>query len=725
MIRSEGQQWITDFRKKWVTLYFFRVLTFSLAIALILVSLLTYLTLGSFWTVVPIFLVVFTICSFTYPFWRINNEDISRYLNANFTDLQESSGLLLKPEDELSGLERMQRNKVNELLAEIKIPVTPFKKLGTALAALLLAIVLSLVIGNLHKKNNDNKMYPSVAAGQPVVHERILPQISRIAIYIDPPAYTRVQSRTQSQFSVKAEAGSSVIWNLSTNTTIKKINLIFNDREIVPLKSQNEAHTKWKSARLIKESGFYQVELDGIRSDLYQIEVIPDLPVNIKITSPKQYSTIDYGMPQRVNLQLSLTDDYGIKDAFIAATMASGKGEGVSFTEKKISFNIGFNNSRQSKLSKVIDLKLLGMKPGDELYFYINAQDNHGQTSRSDIYFVSIVDTTELMSMAGMSTGINLVPEYFRSQRQIIIDTEKLLKEKTSMAVQSFKDKSNDIGVDQKLLRLRYGKFLGEESETEIGADHDHEEAGKGHKDEEAGHKEEGHDHKEEKTEQIANVQEIMDRYAHKHDIAEDATFFEPELKAQLKAVLTEMWSSELRLRTYKPEDALPFEYKALRLLKDLQQKSRAYVAKTTVKTAQLKPEKRLSGELDKINNPTQTSTVEQKQNREYYLKKALSVLEIRKAGNKFSAADQLLLKDAEKYMAAAAAGNPASFLTALKGLRKVTAAKQPDVPEITLVQRSIQKLMIRESDQPKPQSAAPASELYQSYFNNLKKSER
>jgi hypothetical protein len=52
------------------------------------------------------------------------------------------------------------------------------------------------------------------------------------------------------------------------------------------------------------------------------------------------------------------------------------------------------------------------------------------------------------------------------------------------------------------------------------------------------------------------------------------------------------MWSAELRLRTYKAEEALPFEYKALRLLKDLQQKSRVYVAKTAFKAPQIKGRK-------------------------------------------------------------------------------------------------------------------------------------
>src|ERR1700712_3403297 len=96
----------------------------------------------------------------------------------------------------------------------------------------------------------------------------------------------------------------------------------------------------------------------------------------------------------------------------------------------------------------------------------------------------------------------------------------------------------------------------------------------------------------------------FQDAYTDKHDNAEDATFLEPAVKEQLKATLTEMWKAELQLRMYKPAEGLPFEYKALSLLKDLQQKSRAYVAKTSYKSPVLKAEKRLSGDLSKITQP-------------------------------------------------------------------------------------------------------------------------
>lgn len=707
MLKAEGQNWISNLRKKWISFYLISTVAIALAIALLLSVIGVYLLHFSPWLLAVIFPVILGIFLLIKPIWKTTDQDVSRFVNNQYPELEESADLLLQNQAELSMLQQLQRSKIENIIPNLSQPKEPVKKLYLALVLLLAALLISFGITKIPQAKKDGLSIQESKTSVPKIKENIPAEISDFSATIIPPAYTGKGERKQKQFTIAAETGARINWKIETNIGIKKLKIIFNDSEIAPLKPVNATHTQWIYSKTINKSGFYQLELDGKKSDLYQIEIIPDLPVTIKITQPKQHTTIDIGQPQKINLNVSLTDDYGINDAYISATMASGKGEGVSFTEKKLLFNTRFDNKKNLTLSKLIDLKILGMKPGDELYFFIKAMDNHGQSSRSDVYFVSIVDTTELMSLAGMTNGVNLVPEYFRSERQIIIDTEKLLKEQSTLPLATFKARSNDLGIDQKLLRLRYGQFLGEENETEIGGDHDDH-------DEHAEHK--GGDEK------FGDVSTIMDKYAHKHDIAEDATFFEPEMKAQLKAVLTEMWNAELRLRTYKPQEALPYEYKALRLLKDLQQKSRAYVAKTTVKTAALKPEKRLSGELDKITQPVQKMSFEQKEKRTASLKIALALLESRKTNKKFSDQDRFLLSETEKYMIGAAADNPSTYLSALTSLRKLSTGNKLMLKEIDLVQQAIQKMINTEAAKPQAQSASPASALYQNYFNNLNK---
>jgi hypothetical protein len=682
----------------------------SLAISTIVTTLAIICFKASYYWFVPIFLVLLSTIAFISNLWKVKPKSITSLLDRSYPSLEESSGLLLKMDSDLMGLEVLQKQKIGNVLSHTEVPFFFVQKIYKSIGFLILSFLVyafSILYPSLATSNHIEGPAANIALA-PAIKEVIPGAISSIKLTIIPPSYTRNTSRLQEQFNLNVESGAIVEWRIKTTKQIENLSLTFNNKSKIKMRRVGGNSSEWSYRQKINSQSFYQVDLDGIKSELYQIAVIPDLPVRIQISTPKQRTIIDVGQPQNVVLNTSLVDDYGISTAFIAATMASGKGEGVSFTEKRLPFKRNFSGQKTAKLREVIDLRSLGMKPGDELYFYVSATDNHNQHSRSDVYFVSIVDTTELMSLAGISNGVNLVPEYFRSQRQIIIDTKKLLKERSAIQDQQFKNRSNEIGIDQKLLRLRYGKFLGEESETEIGADHDHEDG--------------DHDEKATADVKFGDVKSIMDQYAHKHDIAEDATFFEPELKAQLKAVLTEMWSSELRLRTYKPQEALPYEYKALRLLKDLQQKSRAYVAKTTVKTSQLKLEKRLTGELDKILSPVLNESLKPGDDREFVLRQALAILEVKKSGLIINPKHLDILRKVEGELIVSASANPPIYLPALMKFRKLLTEKPLTAIEISSIQKIIMRLLPNGEAKPVVTERLPGATLYEGYYNNLNK---
>lgn len=709
-----GNQWIGALKKRFIIFSAGKVVLLSLSFALVVTAIFFHFFQLGLIPFISSFLLFLLLLSMKNRYWAISEREVTRYIDLHIPEAEDSSGLLLKPVTDLSFLEKLQAQKISEVLSNYKQPSAPINGLKKPILFLVAAIVSSFVIIKIPKGSFSTVTSGKIAHARPIIKENIPAQVSSFTVNITPPLYTGKSIRSQKQFTINAESGAKVSWEITTSQSLKNLSFIFNDHQLVKLKNTDHKGITWSLSTQFFKPGFYQLVINGRKSDFYQIEIIEDRPVAIKILKPEQHSTIDIGQPQRVNLSVFMQDDYGIANAYISATMASGKGEAVSFKENKIPFNRSFKGDKEVSLIQQISLKEMGMKPGDELYFYINATDNHGQVSRSDMYFVSIQDTTELMSMAGIDNGVNLVPEYFRSERQIIIDTEKLLKEKATIPETEFKTRSNDLGIDQKMLRLRYGKFLGEESEASIGGEHEDD-----HKDEN------GHGHKEEQV-PVGNVQGIMDQYAHMHDNAEDASFFEPQLKAQLKATLTEMWNAELRLRTYKPEEALPYEYKALRLLKDLQQKSRAYVAKTTFKTSTLKPEKRLTGELTEISAGINKSKLKTKDNTRVKLEQAISVLENRKQSKYFLPQDLNLLLQAQQSLIEKAAIATAIYLPALKAIKKVIVSKQGisiSAMDIELAERGINSLLGQNEANPVPQTNTSSSALTRSYFNHLKRS--
>jgi hypothetical protein len=132
------------------------------------------------------------------------------------------------------------------------------------------------------------------------------------------------------------------------------------------------------------------------------------------------------------------------------------------------------------------------------------------------------------------------------------------------------------------------------------------------------------------------------------------------------------MWNAELRLRISKPKEALPYCYKALRLLKDLQQQSRAFVSKTGVRTTPLNPDKRLTGELGAIVPPRQQVVKVVGVSEEDVLRSSLAVLEGMRQGMAPSVGDRGLLWQVERRLGDAAAANPGEFLTGYVALRKL-----------------------------------------------------
>jgi hypothetical protein len=697
-----GAQKIQQLQQRWITL---RLITDTLkaaGIAIFIGCLLHYLLGFSMWWALAIFIVSSIIIVAINRSWQLSLQKICSSLNLHYPQLEESSELVLKPIPNLNLLEQLQLYKVEQALYTVPTQPPGFNaRLQKTSLFLLLALAASFAIAKTHQHWNFNKLSlhnnTTPVDSKATPPEKVLPQIDGVALTIRPPTYTGKGQRTQDKFTILAEEGAIVNWKISTNVAVKNAWLIFNGSERVALTGNRS--TEWQTSRLISKPGFYQVSIDGKLSDLYQIQVIKDAPPVLRLKLPKQYTHIDAGEAPRVTINTTVTDDYGVSNAHIFATVAKGSGESVKFKDTSFAFNTPVNGGKAYNLQRTIDLPKIGMEPGDELYFYIQAQDNHQQKTRTDVLIVSIQDTAQLLSMDGIVSAANIKPEFFRSERQIILDTEKLLKDKDSISATVFKNRCNDLGADQKMLRLRYGKFLGEEDESGQEAE---------------GNEEVG------KAENFGNAKVVMDAFTDKHDNSEDATFLEPAAKAQLKATLNEMWKAELRLRLYKPQEALPFEYKALRLLKDLQQKSRSFVAKTSYNPPPIKPEKRLTGDLTKITQPVNQQNVKVAADNFMTLKKAVTVLEQSKH-QALTVVDKQTLQVAAQQLAARATAQPGTYLKAVSAIRRILAAPNNiGNNDRALVEKAIQASLPGSKLTPYPTATVPDMGLGQRYYKNL-----
>ena len=208
-------------------------------------------------------------------------------------------------------------------------------------------------------------------------------------------------------------------------------------------------------------------------SDYHKLDVVKDNAPSIQVQQPAQHLELSVNDNKTVNLTAMIADDFGLATSTIIATVSKGSGEAIKFREEKLRFDTPDQISgKKVQASRILDLTAIGLEPGDELYFYIEVSDNklpRANRTRTETYFITLQDTSSITNSVEASLGVDLMPEYFRSQRQIIIDSEKLLRDKKAITNQGFNERSNELGYDQKVLRLRYGEFLGEEFESSIG----------------------------------------------------------------------------------------------------------------------------------------------------------------------------------------------------------------------------------------------------------------
>ena len=268
-------------------------------------------------------------------------------------------------------------------------------------------------------------------------------------------------------------------------------------------------------------------------------------------------------------------------------------------------------------------------------------------------------------------------------------------------------------------MRLRYGKFLGEEAEAGVGEMAGKEELAEGHDEHD------GHDHRASSNRPPptlgGNAADVIAPYSHRHDSEEGATYLEPAVKATLKASLAQMWEAELRLRTHQPRASLPFEYKALRLLKEVQQSSRAYVKKTGFDPPPIKAnELRLKGDLSKV------QAVRNQKDHEKVVtfpatRQALRWIAEQRESVGYQPVDAAMLEKAGQELAREALRTPGQYLAALRELRKlINDQARPPCPEcLATVEKALWQLLPPATPAP-AQLRSQRNGLGEAYFRKL-----
>ncbi|MCL1502785.1 DUF4175 domain-containing protein [Xanthomonas nasturtii] len=570
------------------------------------------------------------------------------------TDLEDSSDLLFAPLTQLGPLQALQRQRLEQRLRSSPRdlrPAWPWRRAWPWSAVGVLACATLL-------------LWPSPATQRTPPAERVAaaragsgaPTLRQAQLRSSPPGYTGLPATRLPGLDARVPAGTRLDWQLQVSPAPRSVALRLTDGRTVALARQGGSDT-WQGHWIAERASLYRVLIDGSPADrqLHRLDVLPDRPPQVRVLAPEQSLVLWTPANGSWALRFEASDDYAVAaSAELRLTLAQGSGENITFTTQRRTLT-GSGPARQRSFATTLQPQALGMAAGDDLIAQLIVHDTRQpapQEGRSASVILRWPPPEQTMA-AGLEASVKqTLPAYFRSQRQIIIDAQALLKEQPRLDAATFLKRSDAIGVDQRLLRLRYGQFLGEESEgapqgpptadapptsdapandlptadmptadapsppaapadTHAHAGHDHDDHDQASAAEPGAAALDDHDHDHDhdhgsdhgsgrpERSSFGQAQNVLAEFGHTHDHAEAATLLDPQTRALLRAALDQMWQSEGELRQGLPVRALPYANKALGFIKQVQQAERIYLARVGTQLPPIDPSRRLSGKRD------------------------------------------------------------------------------------------------------------------------------
>ena len=663
----------------------------------------------------PLTFIVFsgltTMLLLIYRPWQLSLKNVCSYIDHQLKAVEFSTSLLLPQKTELSGLAKIQRHKVGQTLKEQAHKIKLTNNLAQAGIMALLLFLLGFSVSNLGLFDSK-PISPSLRNGQEnisllpmdsIAGKILPPRLLDQSVTIIYPKYTGRTQQTNNEMNIKALEGSRLHWKIEFSEVMDSVFIEVNGASwLMNLKSKS-----YFKSMILRNSGIYNfrfVDSSGgvYLSELYSIEMIKDQRPILEVKGLKQFTSFEYGELKQLNFETAISDDFGVAEAAIVATVSKGSGESVKFREEKLPFDNRLEvGSLTVKLAKKLDLDRLQMDPGDELYFYIEARDlrqPEANFARSETYFAIIKDTLSNAFAVEGTLGADLMPDYFRSQRQLIIDTEKLIAIRSEIPKKEFNSTSNELGFDQKSLRLKYGEFMGDE--TEVGGplvenDDPQNEEDAADPLEAFTHDHDGdneHNLVEERTSGVADEEKKEDplnSYLHNHEDSEASTLFTQSLRSKLKQAMTEMWDAELYLRLFQPQKSLPYQYRALGLIQEIKNSARIYVHRIGFDPPPIKEEVRLTGKIDEVKTFQKQEDAGTADN---FLNIKLAAYRIEQIGSTevISKSDRDLFERAGNELSLLAIEHPGKYLKSLQNLKWLSEGKAPTSSILEEVQKGL-----------------------------------
>ena len=490
----------------------------------------------------------------SHHYLALSLQNLLLHINRVVPQTEESSELLLCDQHQLNPLQRLQKQRVENTIARqqsaIDDALASVYEIKPALRLLgfmsLVAVtVLAIKLLVLQPISSTDVEPPDGNQQLTVDQQKITWQVN-----VTPPQYTKLAAWNTTELNIEAPQGSQLEWVAITSKPVK---LALRLAQQEPLAFLRTAENWYTAEWALNASTLYSIEQDPPAitdvPEIYTISMLRDRAPTIQIEQPlatvSEYNKSELPI---VDVRVNVHDDYALSEIYISASIAKGTGEAVKFRDAEFQFDsdteVAVDKSgKYRSLTKRWNFEALDMEPGDELYFSVIAKDNRQpepNVAQSNTKILKWLDDDEV-GITSDGILIDFIPEYFKSQRQIIIETIELIDRQPLLSYEEFEQTSRDLALAQSDLKQRYGQYLGDEFESGVmqtmesgptipdADDHAHDEHEGEHESEhestseQDNHEHGGHSHSGGQSDEpsLSGYDEIIDKFGHNHGEAD------------------------------------------------------------------------------------------------------------------------------------------------------------------------------------------------------------
>lgn len=408
--------------------------------------------------------------------------------------------------------------------------------------------------------------------------------IDELLVRVVPPAYAGLATEeAPGDGPVRALNGSRIEVVLHARGSVASASLSFNG---APAAVRSLGENRFVGAFAATANGAFEARILADEENapapvVRAVEVYADAQPEARITEPGGDQLLRSVPAEPIGVRFLARDDLGLASVTLKYIRSRGEGDAAKFTNGEIALgNTERASAREWRGFASLDLARLGLQAGDTLVFWIEARDRNpaaNNPGRSASLAIAI-RAPEAARLNLSDLLPNEIGRFLLSQRQIIINTEKLHGERARLAPDEALRRASNIAADQREFKNSFNDYIKIEGAGEEGA---------------------GTSTNDASIEEQVRAAEAERTASHFHGIPEPPVGTPAAVREMVYAIRA-MWDAEDALSIADTAKALGHEREALARLKRAQTAAR-YIPPIVAQSKPVDLKRRYAGELNEI----------------------------------------------------------------------------------------------------------------------------